>query len=241
MSTVTKDQINSEMKSIHYEIQDFIKTLPGFENYSASLKLDWSNTRTASRGGLYKHGPGVNYAMTSLTNSILSGVFQEYSSFSSDTMIGSIKTTNWRLICMCLSCHEQSHAALSYLDKNNKEGHGNRWKDMYRVLRNKFVNPFLKKKFEVNHSANTIAVIGADKKEDQEFVDLKLNGPLNGIHPRHFNLEFTIGPKKERVCIVGWNNRARKYPVILDRLGTNKKYKASAFQVISWLKAAGVY
>lgn len=241
MSTLTKDQINSKMKSIHYEIQDFIKTLSGFEKYSCSLRTDWSAHRTRSRGGIYKDGPGVNYAMVTLSGRIESNIFIEYKSFANDPYIGTVKSTNWELICYTLSCHEQAHAAIAYMDGNNKEGHSSRWKDMYRILRNKFVNPFVKKKFEIDHSANTIAVIGVDKKEDQEFANLKLNGPSNGIHPRHFNLEFTIGPKKERVCIVGWNTKARKYPIILDRLGTDRKYKASTFQVINWMKAAGVY
>lgn len=243
MSTLTKDQINSKMKSIHYEVRDFARTLPGLEDYTPTLKLDWSPTRKFSRGGLYSNNPGVNYAMVQTVHSIEDNFFGEYASFSADPYIGSVKTTNWELICYTLSCHEQAHAIRGFQeDGAAARVHDSHWKDVYRILRNKFVNPFLKKKWEVDKSANTInQVEDVSKQADQYLADLKINGPMNGIHLRHINLEFTAGPKKERLAIVGWNNRARKYPVILDRLGTDRQYKMSVFQAINCMKAAGVY
>jgi len=239
---MNKELFNSKMLDIHEKIQTFIRTLSGFENYTCSIKLDWSTNRTMSRGGMYATGPGVNYAMQVAQKSFNLCVYLEYPSFENDKYIGAftVGQDNSIYTLYALSCHEQAHAAIAYLDNNNKEKHGPRWKDMYRILRNKFVNSYIRKDFKVDKSANTINMVSTvvNDTEKLERDNLLLNGPRYGIHAKHVGVRFVSG--RTTLKVVGWNDKARKNFIILAA-DNNKKYVAAPNYVIRKLKEAGVY
>jgi len=206
------EQLNKYMNDIHVEMVNHIKKYDeGFENFTCSLKLDWSQHRVSSRGGWYKAGPGVNYSMIQLQHDINSGKFIEYASFAKDKIIGNFTSNDPMMMCYALSCHELAHAAIGYLDKNNKERHGPRWKDMYAKYRNIYVNSYVD---------NLGEVIEQPKNRTEE-TELERNNFVKLAHKKGLNSNIKLDDilhdikGNTTIQIKGWNSKARLYPIIV--------------------------
>lgn len=232
MNEPTKKELSDYMNEFHIILRDFIRTLnPKLNKYNPFIKVDWSESRTNSRGGWYegKCNEGVNYAMLRLTSRIKEQYFIEYASFSSSIYIGSVSTCNWKLIANILACHEQAHAICAYINKDNKERHGNLWKSYYKDLREKFVNkliykypPIISKKIEKKEISN--------KLENYYFKYCE----THNLKKEWFNKVFNYGGRM--VKIIGWRPRARKYFVLIEREDNNKKYHTSPEEIIFYGK-----
>lgn len=78
--------------------------------------------------------------------------YREYKSFCKDPFIGEFTTKDWKLPVYAIVCHEVAHAFQSRIEreaasKGNSEvalsmskAHGQGWRDVYRLLRDRFVN-----------------------------------------------------------------------------------------------------
>lgn len=140
-----RNQLEKYMTVFHKTVVKFVQEQKGLKDFKPFLKMDWSTRRTRSRGGHYKKGPGVNYAMLEIQRDMALGRFLEYKSFEQDPYIGSVETDDETLIFKAVSCHELAHAICGFLDNNNKEGHGKRWKEWYKKLRVEFINDAYRK------------------------------------------------------------------------------------------------
>lgn len=130
--------------------EDYIKTWPQLQDFSLGLfKLDWSPKRKCSRGGIYSQSPGINIAMHIATREHSSVArLYEYASFNDDPEIGGFYYTNADLKLGLHICHEMAHAVQYY---RNLKGvglkydrpHGQSFKEPYRLIRKKVLNPFL--------------------------------------------------------------------------------------------------
>lgn len=153
LSPATRAEVNKYaidfVKKVEKQCQDEIYV----DFHLAHIKLDWSHKRSASRGGMYADGPGINIAMNWLYKD--SGEIyycNEYSSFDSDPEIGGFYSRNrWHRLEMVL-LHEIAHALQYYSYKINKfrcKPHGPTFKNFYRRLRNIHLNPFLPEQGEI--------------------------------------------------------------------------------------------
>ncbi len=122
------------------------------------VKCDWSPTRTAHRGGLYRKMPGINMAMYRLfgiATWVLNPALEqnepfkvyEYASFDHDPVIGGFYTTNIYDRARCYVCHEVAHAEQFWSKLNNPKTydrpHGLSFQQPYSILRKTLVNPGL--------------------------------------------------------------------------------------------------
>ena len=80
------------------------------------------------------------------------GAYIEYASFDKDPEIGGFYSDSADLCTMAVVCHEIAHAAVSWNTRycvylkngiTKVKPHGPEWKQMYKILRRKFVNPYL--------------------------------------------------------------------------------------------------
>lgn len=124
------------------------------------INFDWNPKRTASRGGKYAKGYGFNIAMIATYLSTTKGIvhFKEYPSYSADTVIGDLYSTNPLDKLRATILHETAHAIqMLHYEKNNIrcKPHGPIFKKYYSLLRVNLVNNTLgdqnklKKDFEV--------------------------------------------------------------------------------------------
>ena len=135
----------------------------------ASIKLDWSLKRSASRGGMNAEGPGINIAMAWL-HKRQGSIYhvKEYASFHKDEEIGGFYSQNqWHKLEMVI-LHEIAHALQYYSYKLNKfrcKPHGPTFKNFYRRLRNVFHNPYLpdQKQLKEKYDADRAAVAKLDE------------------------------------------------------------------------------
>ena len=121
---------------------------PRWQGFQLSyLRLDWSNNRTRSKGGMYYKGPGISIAMAKYSRrSVDAYRVYEYSSFDKDPEIGGFFTDNIVDAMRMVICHEMAHACqyYDYEIKGYKDvPHGQVFKDIYRDIRNVFLNPYL--------------------------------------------------------------------------------------------------
>ena len=130
-----------------------------YSDFTLTVKLDWSNKRVASRGGLYATGPGINIAMASAYPNNKGEVykFYEYKSYDLDKTIGGFYAKDPLLKLEALLLHEISHAVqfFSYKKTGSRcKPHGPVFKNYYRILRTEFLNHklpeqmILKKEYE---------------------------------------------------------------------------------------------
>ena len=215
-----RSELDDVMMKAHNMVIKYVKTQPGLENFTCFIKLDWSEYRTASRGGIYKAGPGTNYAMLRLEHAIKQGVFKEYNSFAKDKVIGTVYSKDRLIICLALCCHEMAHAVRAYIDNSNKEGHGPNWKSFYGQLRKIFVNSCASTVGETTTSK------GRDNVTDTEKANFTKHAHIKGL-----DKDINIGTIRYDVIgdvpleIKGWSVRARKYPVLVLNLKNNTIYK----------------
>ena len=156
-----------EQVSINKWTQDFIKEVEEYiqtEIYKkfklAQINLDWNPRRRTSRGGHYSAGPGISIAMDRMS---LSRPLTQH-----ETNEDRVKNT---------ILHEIAHALQYYSYKVNNfrcKPHGITFKNFYRRLRNKFLNPFLpdQKKFKILYNKE----INALKKKSAVNWDLNYAG-----------------------------------------------------------------
>ena len=158
-----------EQVSINKWTHNFIKDVEYFiqtEIYKkfklAQIILDWNPRRRTSRGGHYSAGPGISIAMDRMVpdspfgDDDLIEIYRvyEYKSFDADKEIGGIYSNFKYQKLQLVVLHEISHALQYYSYRINNfrcKPHGITFKNFYRRLRNKFLNPFLpdQKKFKI--------------------------------------------------------------------------------------------
>lgn len=115
-----------------------------FSDFTLVSKFDWSPARRASRGGIYKDGPGINIAMYHMPR--VEGEiyrFYEYASFDADRIIGGFYSRRPYDKLEVLIAHEVAHAIqfFAYKKLNTScKPHGRMFKDYYAMLRQKFIN-----------------------------------------------------------------------------------------------------
>jgi hypothetical protein len=203
-----KETMEQRAKEFLYSLVTFAQTLhPKLTGFKCNMKLDWGTTRTRSRGGVYNDGPGINLAMHSTMRRCEIGVYNEYSSFEMDPIIGSIISVEKLIILDCVIAHEVAHAVVHFLDMDDV--HGPNWKHWYRIFREKFINENIVKNVHKDD-------ISTDKRK---FI---VEGITHGLTEKHFGKEFVSGKNKFRV--VGWRPRARKYYVDLINLETGRHH-----------------
>ena len=120
----------------------------------ATVNLDWSPKRRSSRGGMYADGPGINMAMNHLCKERDGSVYRvyEYKSFDSDPLIGGFYTRDKHDRLRMVIVHEIAHALQYYSYKLNKfrcKPHGPAWKNLYKRLREEFINSRLEDQTEL--------------------------------------------------------------------------------------------
>ena len=158
-----------EQVSINKWTHNFIKDVEYFiqtEIYKkfklAQINLDWNPRRRSSRGGHYSAGPGISIAMDRMVpdspfgDDDLIEIYRvyEYKSFDADKEIGGIYSNFKYQKLQLVVLHEIAHALQYYSYRINNfrcKPHGITFKNFYRRLRNKFLNPFLpdQKKFKI--------------------------------------------------------------------------------------------
>ena len=231
------DKLEEYMIQFHLELVTFVRK--EYPEFNCAFKADWSTRRTYSRGGWYVKGPGVSYAMQRLVRSIERNYFSEYASFINDSVIGSFDSSDWKIICKAISCHEIAHAVISFKDKNNSERHGNRWRHYYALLRQKFVNPFVDKigngSIVTTQRAASFAEIEPLVIDDK--ADFIAYGRKYGFTEKHFGQTFQFN--KHAYKITGWNPRARKYFVKISRIPDLKAFVVEPTRIKNRLQAEG--
>ena len=118
-----------------------------YDTFRLTTKLDWDRTRTSSRGGVYKNGPGINIAMfcTAMLYHDPKYVykFYEYPSYDDDKIIGGFYARDTALKLEAVVAHEIAHAIqyFEYAKFNTRcKPHGPKFKQHYKLLRETFIN-----------------------------------------------------------------------------------------------------
>jgi len=172
-------------------IKDFCNTLYEFTKQSkwdASkdflglliLKLDYSPTRTCSRGGLYTGKPGINIAMHPFKGTTPSffhpypHTFFEYKSFEKHPIYGSFISDDIKDHIRAVVAHEYAHAfekfQSRFLNKRTKP-HGIEWKEIYKTYRTHFVNPLLPNQEEMRYNL-------------EQFKEMAIKREIHNAFPR---------------------------------------------------------
>jgi hypothetical protein len=123
-------------------------------NWAPSVKMDWSENRSRSRGGaggkgLYEDG-GLSLAMRRRVPADGVGVgpfeFIEYASIARRSDIGTLKSDDWRDCLRALVAHELAHAVQRSIERTARKAkapsdpslrkpHGVGWQRIYALLR----------------------------------------------------------------------------------------------------------
>jgi hypothetical protein len=116
-----------------------------FSDFTLVSKFDWDSTRRASRGGIYKDGPGINIAMYWAVPSVEGETyrFREYPSFDADKVIGGFYSKRPYDKLEAIIAHEVAHAIqfFAYKKLNTRcKPHGAMFKQYYGMLRTDFLN-----------------------------------------------------------------------------------------------------
>ena len=115
-----------------------------FSDFTLVSKFDWSPSRRASRGGIYKDGPGINIAMYYIPR--VPGEiyrFYEYPSFDANNIIGGFYSRRPYDKLEATIAHEVAHAVqfFAYKKLNTScKPHGTMFKEYYAMLRKQFIN-----------------------------------------------------------------------------------------------------
>lgn len=114
-----------------------------YSGFTLEYKLDWSLSRTSSRGGMYAKGPGINMAMAHLVPISSTYRYHEYASFDKDPYIGGFYSSRSYDKLEAVILHEIAHALqfFEYKKLNIRcKPHGPIFKKYYRMLRGQFLN-----------------------------------------------------------------------------------------------------
>lgn len=155
-----QNKYTREGKKFSQECVAYLREDFGLPDFTLEYeKYDWSEERRTSRGGFYPAGYGISIAMKQALFTEVSGyVYQayEYRSFMQNKYIGGFLSDNPLDNLKLHITHEIAHAFQYYLrdkceiapkffDAGGKiNPHGKLFKYIYKTLRMKFVNPYLK-------------------------------------------------------------------------------------------------
>lgn len=156
-----KAQVETFIKDTTKEMQDYAKQKYGIDDFNVEIGVKWNRSR--SWGGTRNGGhPFMELAPAHFIPNELDLTtpvnFNEYPSFAFDKFIGSVQNVSWTTALKILVAHEISHAIQysntnrvcdvlfgSFLDRKETHGHKRLWKNIYKDMRNQFVNPFIGK------------------------------------------------------------------------------------------------
>lgn len=188
-----------------------------------TLIMDWSER--ARSWCSYKDGYRIKIAMQKYYRPTISDndlmEYVEYQSFTKDPIIGGFATNDWRISIRAIVCHEIAH--IFDLD----DQHGDKWKEVYAKLRQKFVNPY------VDHSLKISTRLNEQDRLQYEKYCEKYN-----LKKEWYGLVF--GPAHDQFRIIGWMPAARKYLVKVERLSSNKMHAFKPQDVITGFKLYNV-
>lgn len=140
---------NTHAKAFAAKVESWVKSQV-YPDFTLMVKLDWSPSRTHSRGGLYKQGPGINIGMLhAATAPNKQYRYREYPSFDADRYIGGFVSERGYDQLEAIILHEIAHAIQFFeLKKMNTKctPHGPVFKHYYKLLREEFLNKRLHKK-----------------------------------------------------------------------------------------------
>jgi len=120
-----------------------------------TTRLDWDPRRTASKGGMYKKGPGINIAMRDNYRYIYDSnpmsnpipiKFSEHGKYNNDDIIGDFYTYDPLHKLYGTIAHEVSHAVQYFAYKHYSikgTPHGHLFKEYYKKLRINMLNNIL--------------------------------------------------------------------------------------------------
>tara|TARA_Y100000034_G_scaffold136870_1_gene216551 strand:+ start:3594 stop:4250 length:657 start_codon:yes stop_codon:yes gene_type:complete len=176
------------------------------------VKLDWSARRTRSRGGERAKGSFISIAMNRY---VQHGPYKyyEYKSFHKSHIIGGFDHVDYTLPLKSVICHEIAHALDAY-GKTYTSPHGESWKGIYTQLRKKFINPHIDYDFSFDAEE-------PKKKEDIGSLYLA-HCESKGLRRDWIGSRIYITNKQ--YTIKGWNPRARKNFVIVERTNDHKEF-----------------
>ena len=189
-----------------------------YPEFNCFCKIDWSPKRRASRGGKYSKGYGINLAVRYYFNNESPSYFNEYKSFDKDSSIGGFVYDGGMLAIEAIVCHEVAHA-LDWF-KRGKTNHQEEWKEIYKELREEFINPRIDPKLQKT-------TVEEKEELDQFYVDcFYTHHKKFGLSKEDLGKEFCI--EEEKYQIMGINPRASKYPILALELNKNKIFKLPA-------------
>lgn len=153
-----REKLAKEIINIYNEVLNFgnqCSQLPlSVQNISPRLKYNFNvgNGRSFAQGTSL-----VSLSLSPFVSDQQKGNFfyWEYKSIQSKPDIGEFSTKNWELPIYALVCHELAHSFQMAIEKESvKNGrhdlkdlmskpHGKGWQQIYKIFRDKFVNPYL--------------------------------------------------------------------------------------------------
>lgn len=216
---LNKKDVETFTKGFLEEVLTYLKEYDKrLEGMTCNIKMDWSTRRVASRAGTYANGPGISLAMYTIVKEKTSKdnpqLFSEYASYEKDTIIGEFLSHTWQLCMMGDITHEVAHIVCDFLKINTV--HGAPFKKWYAILRKKFINlhiPVVKK--------TIIRKVSAKETQEQEQersikrADFFKYCKTEGLDFSYFHAHRSYKGRDYRV--VGWNPRARKNFIFLER------------------------
>lgn len=144
MKSIDKALVNKYTRDYAATVKDWA-VANVYSDFTLQVKLDWSDKRRSSRGGMYADGPGINLAMYHAYKDYKGEIyrFMEYPSFDKDPHIGGFYAKDPYLKLECVVLHEIAHALqfLSYRKNSVRcKPHGPVFKNFYKRLRTEFLN-----------------------------------------------------------------------------------------------------
>lgn len=153
-----REKVANEIVNIYREVLNFgnqCSELPlKVQNISPRLKYNF----TVGNGRSFAQGTNlVSLSLHPFVSDQKTGNFfyWEYKSIQAKPDIGEFTTKNWELPIYALVCHELAHSFQMAIEKESvKSGrpdlkelmskpHGKGWQQIYKIFRDKFVNPYL--------------------------------------------------------------------------------------------------
>jgi len=135
-----------ELAKKDHEIADrFVDAKPiKYADMIDNIEVYCKGSGQRSNGGCYK----INIDIKGAHREAKVGKFHEYKAFENDPVIGAFKTDNVEAVIAATVAHEVAHhvqyrygPCTRWLKKSYNKPHGDGFKDIYRILRARVVNP----------------------------------------------------------------------------------------------------
>ena len=141
--TIEKSKINNHIIDKITEIKTYCYSKYDLgNNWNIRVVFDYSKYRQTHYGGtIYENNvvvPYVNLTLHHVRHYEIKG-FREYDSYSLDKVIGTIRTSDWKIYLNCVLAHELAHCVQWYLPNT---------KSLLKISKNKYKNM---PKYEINH------------------------------------------------------------------------------------------